>query len=94
MKMITRGVDLVATLNKEINSPIITVKGKAKNAINITLNGREIYISKDGNFKEITVVPPGFSVIEIIAKDKLGKVSQKKFKIIHKENFKEVVYQN
>jgi hypothetical protein len=86
MRMIVRGVEINATLEKEKSSSLVKIKGVAKNAIFLTLNGREIFIDKDGSFNEVAVLPPGLSVVTLSAKDKFGNQQEKSFREIYKEN--------
>jgi len=62
---------------------IIKITGNAKNAINLTLNGREISVDQAGNFNETIALLPGYNIISIIAKDKFGYVDEKNYKLIH-----------
>jgi len=86
MNFIMKGVQIVASINKNNNSSIVEIKGKAPNAIHINLNGREIFIEKDGSFNEQVALLPGLSVITIDAQDKFGKFANKKFEVIYKES--------
>ncbi len=67
---------------KVVNN-IIEVAGNAENAINLTLNGREITIDEKGNFNETIALLPGYNIINITAKDKFGYVDQKNYKLIY-----------
>jgi hypothetical protein len=83
MSFIMKGVQIVAEINKNGNSSLVLVSGNAKNATYISLNGREIFIDKDGTFKELISLLPGFSVIELAARDKFGKMQEKKFEVVY-----------
>lgn len=85
-RMIIRGVQIVASIVEEKGSPIASIKGVAKNAVFLTLNGREIFIDKDGSFNETTALSPGVSVVTLSAKDKFGNTAEKKFDVVYKEN--------
>lgn len=58
------------------------ITGNAKNAIFITINGREISVDQLGNFKETIALLPGYNIINITAKDKFGDVDEKNYKLI------------
>ncbi|MEK9181616.1 MAG: hypothetical protein AAB786_01190 [Patescibacteria group bacterium] len=62
---------------------ILRVTGNAKNAINLTLNDREISINQTGNFDETIALLSGYNVITITAKDKFGYMDEKNYKIMH-----------
>ena len=85
MSFILNGVEIQAKIERNGDSSIATVIGKAKNATYISLNGREIYIDKDGSFKETIAFIPGYSIVTIDAIDKFGKSKEKKFPMVYKE---------
>ncbi|MCE9585358.1 hypothetical protein K8Q94_01930 [Candidatus Nomurabacteria bacterium] len=66
----------------KVEKNILEIKGNAKNAINITLNGREISINQQGDFDETIILLSGYNVIDIKAKDKFGKEDEKIFRLI------------
>ena len=86
MSFVIKGVQIEAKVEHGADTSLATVVGKAENANFITLNGREIYIDKDGSFKESIALIPGVSVVTIKAKDKFGNNKEKKFQIVYKES--------
>lgn len=94
MCFVLNGVEINATISEVDNSSIAKVSGNASKAVLLTLNGREIYVDKYGNFSEIISVLPGFSVVTLNAKDKFGKIAEKKFEIIHGENAEAIAFKN
>lgn len=92
MSFVIRGVEISATItHNDESSSIVEVKGNAKNAIYISLNGREIYIDKDGSFTEPLSLLPGLSVVTLDAQDKFGKTFEKKFEVVYEDNTKVAV---
>jgi len=87
---IIKGIKIDATIAREDGSNLAIVKGQAYKATYLSLNGREIFIDKDGNFSESLVVLPGFSVITLKARDKFGKIAEKKFELVLDEKNKSV----
>lgn len=85
MSFILHGVQIQASIDHNDGTSFATITGNADNAIHLSLNGREIYIDKDGSFKEPMILIPGFSVITIDATDKFGKSKEKKFQVVYKE---------
>ncbi len=81
-----QGVDIKTELSRRENSSLLRIKGNAMNAIHLKLNGREIYIDKEGNFSEMVDLLPGLSVIKLNAVDRFGKETEKEFKIINKNS--------
>jgi hypothetical protein len=65
-----------------VTENIIKLTGKAKNAINLTLDGREISVDQQGNFNETIALLPGYNIINIKAQDKFGYIDEKNYKLI------------
>lgn len=66
-----------------VTSNIIKVTGNAKNAINLSLNGREISIDQLGNFNETIALLPEYNIINLRAQDKFGYVDEKNYKLMY-----------
>jgi hypothetical protein len=64
---------------------VVNITGNAKNAINLSLNGRIISIDKDGNFNETIALLSGYNVVSLEAVDKFGNNDRKNYKLIYKE---------
>lgn len=94
MSFLVKGVEIKATISHGTNSSIISINGNAKNAIHLTLNGREIFIEKDGTFKEPIALLPGFSVVTLLAQDKFGKTDEKKFEVMYQESTGSLAWNN
>ena len=90
MSFLIKGVKIEATIQKQDDASLAVVKGVAAKATHLTLNGREIFIDKDGNFSEAVAMLPGFSIITLDAKDKFGKTAEKKFEVVTGENAKAI----
>lgn len=56
-------------------SRLITLEGQAKNIVRMTLNGRQIYTDKYGNFKEALVLENGYTIATLQAEDRYGRVT-------------------
>lgn len=61
---------------------ILKVTGNAKNAVELTLNGRVISVDQRGNFNETIALLPGYNVIGLKAKDEFGNSDEKNYKLI------------
>ncbi|OGI94458.1 hypothetical protein A3A03_02790 [Candidatus Nomurabacteria bacterium RIFCSPLOWO2_01_FULL_40_18] len=66
----------------KIANAVQEITGNAKNAINLTLNGRAIPINQASDFKETIVLLPGYNIITIKAQDKFGETDEKNYKLI------------
>lgn len=86
------GVKIEARIERDSTSALAHINGKAKHATIISLNGREIYIDKDGSFSEPLVLIPGFSVITIETQDKFGNDKTKKFQVVYEEGSPSVAF--
>ncbi len=68
-----------------VENSALHVTGNAKNAINLTLNGREISVDQSGNFDETIALLTGYNVVDIKAVDKFGYADEKDYQIINNE---------
>jgi hypothetical protein len=68
-----------------VTDSIEHITGNAKNAVVLTLNGREISIDKEGNFNETIALSPGYNIVSIEAKDKFGSRDHKDYQLIYKK---------
>lgn len=94
MCFVWKGVEIQADIERDLSSSLATITGKASKATHLTLNGREIFIDKDGNFSESISVLPGFSVITLNAEDKFGKTALKKFEVVYDGNAQAIAFKN
>ena len=94
MSFIVKGVQIQAKMESNAGSSIVEIKGNAKNAVYLTLNGKEIYIEKNGDFSEPVALLPGLDVISINAKDKFGKSAEKKFEVVYKKDAQAIAFLN
>ena len=58
-------------------NPLVTVAGTATNIARISLDDRQIFVDKQGNFSEKLLVPPGYTIIKLAAQDKFGRTTEK-----------------
>ena len=58
---------------EKIDQSHITLRGKTSNITHLSLNGRQIYTDQEGNFIEQLLLPVGYTIIEIRAKDRFGR---------------------
>jgi len=71
-------IRVIAPTNGEnLTDPLITVTGSAVNITHISLNDRQIFVDKQGNFSEKLLVPAGYTIIKLAAQDKFGRSTQK-----------------
>lgn len=82
------GVKIKEVSIEEINGTkvvdnIVNVKGRAKNATSLKLNGREISIDKAGYFNETIALLSGYNIITIEAQDKFKHTDIKNYQLIY-----------
>lgn len=69
----------------KLDHSVLEITGNAKNALKLTLNGREISIDQRGNFNETIALLLGYNIITIRAEDKFGNVDEKNYQLIYSE---------
>ncbi len=94
MNFVLMGVKLQATIERKSSSPVVQVKGNAFGATYVSLNGREIYLEKDGSFTEDVVLLPGLSVLKLDTEDRFGNQSVRKFELVYKDGGQSVAVRN
>jgi hypothetical protein len=62
----------------------LIISGNAKNAVNLSLNGREISINQDGDFNETIALLLGYNVLVLQAQDKFGYTDEKDYQLIYR----------
>ncbi len=67
----------------KMENSALHITGNAKNAILLTLNGREISIDQQGNFDETIALSLGYNIVDIYARDKFSKEDEKIYKLIY-----------
>jgi hypothetical protein len=77
-----RNVNIVDGVS--VTDNIMKINGNAKNAIKLTLDGREISVDERGNFNETIALLSGYNIINIRAQDKFENIDEKNYKLILK----------
>ena len=75
--------DVNLTNGSTVTESVLNIKGDAKNAIYLSLDGREISVDQNGNFNETIALLPGYNIINITAADKFGYVDEKNYQLIY-----------
>ena len=68
---------------EKFTGSILPITGNARNAVEITIDGREISVDQSGNFNETIVLLSGYNVVDIYAKDKFGHNDEKVYKLMY-----------
>lgn len=59
-----------------VEQPIIQIKGRTEKESRLTVNGRDIKIDGQGNFKEEIEAGPGLNRLEFVTQNRFGKESR------------------
>lgn len=62
---------------------LLMVRGVARHANEVTLQGRPIFIDLEGRFTEQLLLMDGYNIIEFTAKDLDGRIERKTVELIH-----------
>jgi len=65
-----------------VSDSLLTIKGVAKNISYISLNDKQIYVDRDGNFNEKLLLYPGYTIIKVKVKDRFGRVVEKNTEVV------------
>ena len=88
-----RSIDLIRGPVLELNepkngsvylSPVIDVRGAVKNVTDVSLNGRQILINKNGFFNEKYILSEGLNKISIVINDRFDRKVENIFDVICK----------
>ncbi len=55
-------------------TPTIVLSGTTENITSLSLNGRAIYTDDAGAFQETLVLPMGYTIVTLSAKDRYGRI--------------------
>ncbi|MES2953699.1 MAG: hypothetical protein V4674_04045 [Patescibacteria group bacterium] len=67
-----------------IHDQTLKVLGRAQNISSLYMNGHPVYTDSYGYFDETLLVPPGYSILEVTAKDRFGRTVTKQIRVIYK----------
>jgi len=86
-KNIIFGVNIKGVNIEEKEDGILEIAGVAKNAVELSLQGRLISIDREGNFSETISLLSGYNIVEIKAKDKFGNEDRDTYKLMYIEEY-------
>lgn len=77
----------IAVLNplngETVHNDLLSIKGSVRNVSFISMNGRPIFTNENGVFNEQLLLYPGYNVITLSAKDRLGRTAEQKVQVIY-----------
>ncbi len=78
-------ISVISPLNGvTVSDSLLEVTGVAKNIKEITLNGRNIFMDENGNFKEKILLSYGYNALALRASDKFGSNTEKVLEVVYK----------
>lgn len=69
-----------------LTSQTVIIRGNVMRSRDISLNGKPIFIDDSGNFKETTLLFPGYNTILIEAVDKFDRKEEYRLELVYKVN--------
>ncbi len=60
----------------------LPIHGVARHAKNISVNGRSLFIDREGNFADGVILSPGYNVVEVALLDQFGKQKVKTYHLV------------
>jgi hypothetical protein len=67
-----------------VSESLISIEGQGKNTKEITLNDRPIVVDESGRFSEKILLSYGYNILDLEARDRFGKTTEKKLQIVYK----------
>ena len=67
-------------------TPLITVKGSARNIAFLSLNGRRVFTDQAGNLSEQLLLPSGYSLMTLEGTDRFGHTERKQRELFYKKS--------
>lgn len=67
------------------NEPEIEVKGQTEKQASVKINGEDVFVDSDGNFKQIIMLKPGSNVLNIEAVSRFNKTTELTRNIIYEK---------
>lgn len=68
-------IELQGELPTVQHERMVTLRGTAKNIVSLTLNGNTIFTDEHGNFSKVLVLPNGYTIMTLMAKDRFGRTT-------------------
>lgn len=64
----------------------ITLEGRARNIIKLSLNGKEIYTDEEGYFKQPLILETGYTIMSLSAYDRYGRTVSLERSFVYKDD--------
>ncbi len=67
----------------EVTEQSVTIQGHADRIVSLSMNGKAIPITEDGDFEEVYILAPGYNRVDLVARDRYGKTATERVEIIY-----------
>lgn len=67
-------ITLTNNLPQITSSKVLSVEGSVDNVVEVTLNGRAIFVNQEGYFKETLVLENGYTIMTLEARDRYERI--------------------
>ncbi|OGD66997.1 hypothetical protein A2442_02585 [Candidatus Campbellbacteria bacterium RIFOXYC2_FULL_35_25] len=71
------------TSGMTLKESLVEIRGTIKNASYITMNGRQIFVDEEGNFKEKLLLSEGYNITEIEIQDRFERIKKEVLELIY-----------
>lgn len=61
---------------------LVEISGTAQNVSHLTLNGAQIYTDTAGHFTEQLLLPPGYTIMTLTARDRFGRSTSETIELV------------
>ena len=70
--------------NATVTNNIVRIRGTAVRIANLSLNGRQIFTDLTGAWSEELLVPKGYTILEVSARDRFNREVKKQIGVVYK----------
>ncbi len=65
-----------------LTSAVLPIKGSARHARELLINGRPITMNRDGSFADEILLSPGYNIVEVALRDQFGNQKTKTYQFV------------
>lgn len=65
-----------------LSDGFLPLSGKARHARAVLVNGRTLFIDRDGNFSDGIILSPGYNVVEFALRNQFGKQTTRTYHLV------------
>ena len=65
-----------------LQNQFLPIRGTAKHARTLSINGREVAFDRSGNFADGVLLSPGYNIVEVTLRDQFGNQKNKIYHLV------------